>query len=197
MLGDGSHGMRMRGIGFQLISRSISVGASALSSMSPSLNKAPVAPVRSSDHWLHEVVAVTRRLDRAGMTERKDRGALLVVPPPMRRDRWHRQRHPERRALTKTPSLFHNRLFSVMSLVTIGLPGIAHVTDHVTGSVSLAPGVPVTATGELQAALLPLGDDTDAIHAPAAGAAQDMAAIVLDRVGSDRAGSPRYSPQAR
>ena len=75
MLGDGSHGMRMRGIGFQLISRSISVGASALSSMSPSLNKAPVAPVRSSDHWLHEVVAGTLALARAGMTERKDGGA--------------------------------------------------------------------------------------------------------------------------
>ena len=40
---------------------------------------------------------------------------LLVVPPPMHRDRWHRQRHPERRALTKTPSSFHHRLFSVMS----------------------------------------------------------------------------------
>ena len=26
-----------------------------VSSMSPSLNKAAVAPVRSSDHWLHEV----------------------------------------------------------------------------------------------------------------------------------------------
>ena len=55
----------------------------------------------------------------------------------------------------------------------IGVPGIAHITDHVTGSVTLVPGVPITATRELQAALLPsLGDDTDAIHAPTAGAAR-------------------------
>lgn len=79
-----------------------------------------------------------------------------MVPPPMRRDRWHRQRHPERRALAKTPSRFHHKLFSVMSRsYIIGVPGIAHVADHVTGSVRLAPGVPVTATRELQAALLP------------------------------------------
>ena len=83
-----------------------------------------------------------------------------MVPPPMRRDRWHRQRHPERRALAKTPSRFHHKLFSVMSRsYIIGVPGIAHVADHVTGSVRLAPGVPVTATRELQAALLPSGDE--------------------------------------
>jgi hypothetical protein len=38
----------------------------------------------------------------------------------------------------------------------IGVRGVAHVTDHVTGTVTLAPGVPITDLAVPQAAVLPL-----------------------------------------
>jgi hypothetical protein len=51
----------------------------------------------------------------------------------------------------------------------IGVPGAAFVADPVTGTTSLAHGIPITDL--LQVALLPsLVTDTDAIHAPAVGA---------------------------
>ena len=53
----------------------------------------------------------------------------------------------------------------------IGVPGAAFVTDPVTGTTSLAHGIPITDLTVLQVALLPsLVTDTDAIHAPAVGA---------------------------
>jgi hypothetical protein len=51
------------------------------------------------------------------------------------RDPWQRQQHPERRALTKTPS--HFMIFSVMNCSSSSRSRIAHVPDHLTGSVSL------------------------------------------------------------
>lgn len=53
----------------------------------------------------------------------------------------------------------------------IGVPGAAFVADPVTGTTSLAHGIPITDLTVLQVALLPsLVTDTDAIHAPAVGA---------------------------
>ena len=50
----------------------------------------------------------------------------------------------------------------------IGVPGAAFVADPVTGTTSLAHGIPITDLTVLQVALLPsLVTDTDAIHAPA------------------------------
>jgi hypothetical protein len=56
------------------------------------LNVMPAAPGRKADHGLSGVVADTSRMVRPGMSDQGP-GTLLAVPPPMRRDQRHRQRH--------------------------------------------------------------------------------------------------------
>ena len=78
------------------------------------------------------------------------------------------------RALTRSAvPLLHDRASPIMSRsYIIGVPrGCDFVADPVTGTTSLAHGIPITDLTVLQVALLPsLVTDTDAIHAPAVGA---------------------------
>jgi hypothetical protein len=101
----------------------------------------------------------------------------------------------ERRALTKPPP--RSVLCSSHDQLIIGVRGAYHVTDHVTGKVSLVPGLPINDFTVLQAAVLPsLVTDTDAIHAPviaAAGASFLLPALVDD---SDTIAAPALGTSA-
>ena len=74
----------------------------------------------------------------------------------------------------------------------IGVPGAAHVTGHVTNTVSLAPGIPITETTVPQAALLAgLFTDSDAFLAPAiAGSAPTLSLLPSLLTGSDTFNAP-------